>query len=144
MIIVHVGEDGPVEVARHARANHGSPMLDDSHLPPAPAGALARTPKARTIAEVEFLALGDGARLWLTEATAAEAQMRVKMADAVATAKFVGPELVDPLTGQIARPGAAAPPRTSPATTLPRPHQQLYIMIPTETAVRRVYLLTRS
>ena len=37
----------------------------------APAGALDRKPLARNAAEVEFLAIGDGARLWLTEAAAA-------------------------------------------------------------------------
>ena len=62
---------GPVEVARHARATPGSPKIDDAHFPPAPAGALDRKPLARNAAEAEFLALGDGARLWLTEAAAA-------------------------------------------------------------------------
>jgi len=103
VIIVHVGDSGPVEVARHARATPGSPRLDDAHFPPAPAGALARTPKARTAAEGEFLALGEGARLWLTEAAAAgTSRMRVKMAAAVATAKLVGGTVVDWALGHAA------------------------------------------
>ena len=45
--------------------------MDDSHYPPAPPGALGRTPKPRTAAEAQFLAIGDGAGLWLAEAAAA-------------------------------------------------------------------------
>ena len=79
VIIVAVGEHGPVEIARHARATPGSPRLNDAHFPPAPAG-LERQPRARTAAESEFLALGEGAHLWLSEAAAAgTARMRVKM-----------------------------------------------------------------
>jgi hypothetical protein len=44
VIIVHVGDTGPVEVARHARTTPGSPRLEDAHFPPAPAGALQRQP----------------------------------------------------------------------------------------------------
>ena len=65
VVIVHVGDRGAVEVARHARAEPGSPRLDDDHFPPAPAGALHREPKAGTDAEAAFLTLGDGAALWL-------------------------------------------------------------------------------
>ncbi len=102
VIIVHVGDAGPVEVARHRRATPGSPRLDDTHFPPAPAG-LDRAPRPRTAAEVEFLALGNGARLWLTEAAAAgTARMRVKMADAVATAKLAGGVEVDWALGHAA------------------------------------------
>jgi hypothetical protein len=103
VIIVHIGATGPVEVARHARATPGSPELNDAHFPPAPAGALGRAPKPRTAGEVEFLALGDGARLWLTEAAAAgTGRMRVKMATAVATAKLVGAAEVDWALGHAA------------------------------------------
>ncbi|MCB0905454.1 MAG: IS21 family transposase, partial [Actinobacteria bacterium] len=84
VVITHVGPDGPVEVARHARTTPGTPAIDEEHFPPAPPGALDRTPRAKNITEAEFLALGDGARLWLTEAAAAgTTKMRVKMAQAV-------------------------------------------------------------
>jgi transposase len=103
VVLVHVGPAGPVEVARHARATPGSPRLDDAHFPPAPAGALDRRPRARTAAEQEFLALGDGARLWLTEAAAAgTTRMRIKMAEAVSLAKLRDPVGVDWALGHAA------------------------------------------
>lgn len=103
VVVVHVGDTGPVEVARHHRAAPGSPALDDAHFPPAPAGALGRAPRAGTAAEEEFLALGEGARLWLVEAAAAgTTRMRVKMADAVTTAKLVGAVAVDWALGHAA------------------------------------------
>jgi hypothetical protein len=103
VVIVHVGADGPVEVARHSRAAPGSPKITDTHFPPAPAGALERKPLARTASEVEFLAIGDGARLWLTEAAAAgTVKIRVKMAQAVTLAKLFNAKDVDWALGHAA------------------------------------------
>ena len=103
VIIVHVEAMGPVEVARHARAIPGSPMVQDAHFPPAPAGALNRKPLARNAAEVEFLALGDGAGLWLAEAAAAgTTKIRVKMAEAVTLAKLFDTKDVDWALGHAA------------------------------------------
>ncbi len=103
VVIVHVGTDGPVEVARHARAIPGNPRLVHEHFPPAPPGPLHRTPKAKNAAETEFLALGEGARLWLTEAAAAgTTKMRVKMAEALALAKLFGAAEVDWALGHAA------------------------------------------
>ncbi len=103
VVIVHVGFDGPVEVARHERAAPGSPKIDDAHFPPAPAGALDRKPLARNAAEVEFLAIGDGARLWLAEAAAAgTSKIRVKMAEAVTLAKLFEAKDVDWALGHAA------------------------------------------
>ena len=45
------------EVARHPVTTPGSPRVDDSQYPPAPPGAQDRTPKARTAAEAQFLAI---------------------------------------------------------------------------------------
>lgn len=91
IVVAHVGPAGPVEVARHARATPGSPRLDDAHFPPQPAGPLARTPRAQSSAEAEFLAVGDGAAVWLAEAGAAgTSRVRAKMAQAVALAKLHG------------------------------------------------------
>lgn len=103
VIIVHIGPSGPVEVARHSRATPGSPKVVDAHFPPRPAGALERQPKAKNAAEAEFLALGGGARMWLTEAAAAgTTKMRVKMAAAVALSKLGDPVAVDWALGHAA------------------------------------------
>ena len=103
VIIVYVGPSGPLEVARHARATPGSPRITDSHFPPAPTGALGRIPEARNESEAAFLALGDGARLWLGEAAAAgTAKIRVKMAQAVTLAKLFDAKDVDWALGHAA------------------------------------------
>jgi hypothetical protein len=103
VIIVHVGPDGPVEVARHTRATPGSPQVSDAHFPAQPAGALDRTPRARNATEAQFLALGEGARLWLVEAAAAgTTKMRVKIGEALALAKLFGATEVDWALGHAA------------------------------------------
>ncbi len=103
VIITHVGQRGPVEVARHARAVPGTPRLVDEHFPDQPAGALDRSPKARTTAEAEFLALGEGASSWLVEAAAAgTTKMRVKMAQALSLARLFDPAEVDWALGHAA------------------------------------------
>jgi transposase len=103
VILVHVGEQGPVEVARHPRATPGTPKIDDAHFPPQPAGPLGRRPRARSAAESEFLDLGEGARLWLIEAAAAgTTKMRVKMGQALALAKLFDPVEVDWALGHAA------------------------------------------
>lgn len=103
VIITYVGPDGPVEVARHQRTIPGSPRVDDQHFPPAPEGALDRSPKPRTVADAEFLTLGEGARLWLIEAAAVgTTKMRVKMAAAVDLARLFSPAEVDWALGHAA------------------------------------------
>jgi len=103
VVITHVGDQGPVEVARHQRATPGTPKLDDRHFPNNPEGALNRTPRARTTGEAEFLALGQGAGMWLSEAAAVgTTKMRVKMAAAVELAKLFTPSEVDWALGHAA------------------------------------------
>lgn len=103
VVITHLGAGGPVEVARHHRATPGTPRLDDSHFPAAPQGALDRSPRPKTPADACFLALGEGARLWLTEAAAAgTTRMRVKMAAAVELARLFTPTEVDWALGHAA------------------------------------------
>nr|MBA3310263.1 IS21 family transposase [Nocardioidaceae bacterium] len=103
VVITHVGSDGPVEVARHERATPGNPRVDATHFPPAPEGPLHRTPVPTNAAEAEFLAIGDGAVLWLKEAGAIGAtRVRAKMADAVAVAKLSGVEAVNWALGHAA------------------------------------------
>lgn len=103
IIFVHVGDKGPVEVARHSRATPGSPQVNDDHFSDPPPGALNREPKPKNTAEAEFLALGEGARLWLLEAAAAgSTKMRVKMTEALALAKLFGAGEVDWALGHAA------------------------------------------
>ncbi len=103
VVITHVGPDGPVEVARHLLTTPGNPRVNPAHFPPAPPGVLNRTPEAANAAEAEFLAIGDGAVLWLKEAGAVGAtRVRAKMADAVGRAKLSGVEAVNWALGHAA------------------------------------------
>jgi hypothetical protein len=97
LVIVHAdAPDGPREVARHPLTTPGRPSIHDEHSPPRPAGALERPPKAGTLEEQAFLAIGPGAAEWLTQAAAAGAvRLRRKVAEAVALAKLHGPGDVD-------------------------------------------------
>jgi hypothetical protein len=103
IVIVHVGKEGPVEVARHQRTTPGNPRIDPGHFGPKPEGPLHRTPRAKTGAEAEFLALGVGAHHWLTEAgQAGVLRVRAKMARAQSLAKLYGAEPVDWALGHAA------------------------------------------
>jgi transposase len=96
IVAVHCPPSGPVEVARHRRSTPGCPVIDDAHYPPRPAGPMGRRPRATNPAEAEFLALGEGARLWLVEAASAgTARMKVKMAEAVELSRLHGVDRVD-------------------------------------------------
>ena len=103
LVITHLAGRGATEVARHCLSTPGHPMIDDAHYPPRPAGPLNREPKATNDAEAAFLALGDGARVWLIEAGATGAsRVKVKMAEAVELAALHGPGRVDAALGQAA------------------------------------------
>jgi transposase len=96
VIVTAVFDSGPEEVARHRRSAPGNPQYSDEHFGPAPEGPLHRTPKPKTKAEADFLAIGEGAALWLSEAGAAgTVRPRVKMANAVSLAALHGSEAVD-------------------------------------------------
>ncbi|MAT06717.1 MAG: IS21 family transposase [Acidimicrobiaceae bacterium] len=103
IVVTHCAASGPVEVARHRRSTPGHPMIDDAHYPPRPAGPLARKPHPSSAAEAEFLALGEGARLWLVEAASAgTSRVKVKMAEAVQLARLHGQLRVDWALGHAA------------------------------------------
>ena len=96
IIIVHVGRDGPHEIARWEPTVPGQPRHNAAHFGPPPEGPLQRTPKARTADEAAFLAIGSGAAQWLMAAAAVgAARIRTKMIAAVALAKIYGPGPVD-------------------------------------------------
>jgi hypothetical protein len=104
VIVVHHGPQGPVEVARHLRAMPGSPRIDDDHF----GGPATKRPgqyvvRPRSEAEREFLAIGDGAHVWLAEAAAAgTGKIRAKMDTAVTMAKVAGNTRVDWALGHAA------------------------------------------
>jgi len=109
IVIVHVGDHGPVEVARHEPSTPGHPRICDEHYPPRPAGALGRQPKPTSAAEAAFLALGPGAHRWLIEAAAVgTARIKVKMAEAVDLAALHGGAPVDRALGTAALVGRFA------------------------------------
>lgn len=103
VVVTHCSPSGPVEVARHRRSTPGHPMINDAHYPPRPEGPLARKPKPTSAAEAEFLALGEGARLWLIEAASAgTSRVKVKMGEAVELARLHGQVRVDWALGHAA------------------------------------------
>jgi transposase len=104
VIIIHHGRQGPVEVARHRRASPGSPQICDGHFGgPATKRPGEYTIRPRTPAEKAFLAIGDGARVWLAEAaTAGTSRIRAKMEAAVTMAKVAGTARVDWALGHAA------------------------------------------
>jgi hypothetical protein len=103
VIIVAVDAAGACEVARHEVTTPGQPRHVDEHFGPAPEGPLNRSPRAKTAADAEFLAIGAGAELWLTEAAAAgSSRVRAKMAEAVALAALHQPAAVDRALGHAA------------------------------------------
>jgi Mu transposase, C-terminal domain len=96
IVIIHAGPEGAREVARHERTVPGAPRIDPTHLPPQPAGPLARRPKPTTEAETDFVAIGPGAERWLLEAAAQGAtRIRAQMAEAVTLAALHGRTAVD-------------------------------------------------
>lgn len=103
IVVTHCGPAGVSDVARHARGTPGSPVIDDAHYPPRPDGPLARRPRPTSAAEIEFLAIGEGARTWLVEAAAAgTSRVKVKMTEAVTLARLHGIERVDWALGHAA------------------------------------------
>jgi hypothetical protein len=102
---------GVTEIARHRLSVPGSPVIVDEHYPDHPGGNGPRQPepKPRTEAEAAFLAIGEGAHRWLTEAAAAGAsRVRSKMARAVELAAVVGDGTVDAALGLAAVAGRFA------------------------------------
>ena len=104
------GPPGLAEVARHRLSTPGNPRIDLAHYPdhPQQPDGTPRPPrvKAATSGEEAFLAIGDGARAWLTEAAAAGAsRVRAKMAGAVELAALAGTAAVDAALGTAALAG---------------------------------------
>ena len=103
LVVVHIDEQGPREVARHPLTTPGRPSIQDAHYPPRPAGALERRPRARSSEEREFLRIGGGAERWLKRAAAeGTSRIRRKMAEAVDLSKLHGTGPVNDALGRCA------------------------------------------
>jgi transposase len=89
LIVTSATQTGAIEVARHQRCSPGNPSIKDEHYPLRPDHHGQRPPKPASAEEAAFLALGDGAAAWLTEAAATGVRrIRPKMAEAVTLAKL--------------------------------------------------------
>ena len=108
-VIVCAGEgSGAKEVARHDLVGPGQASIRDEHYSRGRRARdpLARTPKATSAAEREFLELGEGAKLYLVEAAAVGARrIEARMAEAVTLACLHGPDTVDRALGTAAMVG---------------------------------------
>lgn len=100
LIVTASTDTGSVEVARHQRSTPGTPSINPEHYPPRPDHHGQRPPKPVSAEEAAFLALGDGAAAWLTEAAATGVRrIRPKMAEAVTLAKLHSAAEVDRALG---------------------------------------------
>lgn len=93
LVIVGRGEAGLGELCRHRLSTPGRPQILDEHYPDHPRGAGALQPRLRAQSEAEqsFLALGEGAEVWLRIAAASGAtRVRSKMARATQLATLFG------------------------------------------------------
>jgi len=103
VVVTALEPDGAREVARHEVTTPGNPRYVDEHFGPAPEGPLNRTPRPKAVAETAFLAIGEGAGLWLKEAAAAgSSRVRAKMAEAVTLSVLHGVAVVDRALGHAA------------------------------------------
>lgn len=110
-VIIVAGEgSGATEVARHCLVGPGQASILDEHYPDRSGrDAMQRTPRATNRSEAAFLALGEGAKLYLVEAAACGARrIEARMAEAVALAVLHGPGVVDHALGTSAVAGRFA------------------------------------
>jgi transposase len=100
VVITAETKQGIKEVARHPIGEQGVPRIIDEHFPNPPETPLNRTIKPRTKQEIEFCSIGEGAKLWLREATAQGVlAINSKMEKACEAALFFGKEAIDMALG---------------------------------------------
>jgi transposase len=93
LVIVGRDQRGLREIVRHQLSVPGKPRILDEHYPNHPNGRGTLQPKPRPQSETErnFLALGEGAEVWLTTAAAfGVTRIRAKMSRATELAVLVG------------------------------------------------------
>lgn len=102
LVVTGANALGLAEIARHQLSTPGNPRILDEHYPHHEGGDLPRVRKLRprTVEEIAFLDLGEGARRWLTEASAAGvARIRAKMTRALELAAITGADAVEEALG---------------------------------------------
>jgi hypothetical protein len=107
-VVVTSGEGtGAKEVARHDLVGPGCASICDAHYTHRrSADPLARAPRPKNDDEVAFLALGEGARLYLVEAAAVGARrIETRMAEALSLSALHGAPVVDRALGVAAMAG---------------------------------------
>jgi len=108
VIVAGVGSSA-VEVARHPLVERGHASIFDEHYPERTRHPLERLPRATKASEAAFLALGDGATLYLVEAAATGTRrIERKMAEAVTLSCLHGAAVVDRALGVAAMAGRFA------------------------------------
>lgn len=98
LVVVGRDENGLREIVRHELSVPGRPRILDEHYPDHPNGRAALQPKPRAQSQTErdFLALGEGAEIWLTTAAATGVgRIRAKMGRATELAMLFGKVRVD-------------------------------------------------
>jgi Mu transposase, C-terminal domain/Integrase core domain len=107
-VVIVAGEGtGATEVARHRLLGPGQASILEAHYPNRQGrDPLHRTPKPTKPSEAAFLRLGEGAKLYLTEAAGAGVRrIEARMAEAVTLAALHGREPVDTALGTAAMVG---------------------------------------
>ena len=109
-VVIVAGEGtGATEVARHPQLHPGQASIVDSHYPERTRHPLRREPRPTSASEAAFLALGEGAKLYLVEAAAGGIRrIERKMAEAVTLAALHGRAAVDRALGTAAMAGRFA------------------------------------
>lgn len=106
-VVIVSGEGSTAtEVARHDLLGAGGASIVDSHYRERPADPLHRQPRAKRPSEAAFLALGEGAKLYLVEAAASGVRkIETRMAEAVTLVSLHEPSAVDAALGTAAMAG---------------------------------------
>jgi len=108
LVIVGRDEVGLREIVRHQLSVPGQPRILDEHYPDHPngRGTLQPRPRPQTETERDFLALGEGAEIWLTTAAASGVtRIRAKMGRATELAQLLGKAPVNQALERAARAG---------------------------------------
>jgi hypothetical protein len=109
-VVIVAGEgSGAAEVARHGLVGPGHASICDTHYPERSTDPINRTPRATKPSEAAFLDLGEGAKLYLTEAAGGGVRrIEARMAEAVTLAALHDAPAVDRALGIAAMAGRFA------------------------------------